>query len=149
MCGLAPPTGTGSLESGFRFMQSSTSDHGGFEQELAATDRPLRDLALWLGILGPPVLWLTQFEIVYSLVLPVCVAHSKIVLGVISLGFAAAIIGCGLIGWNGRAPVAGSPPGIRLVRHFMAVLSLMSLSLFLLVVIAQVIAIGMHSPCAI
>ena len=130
-------------------MQSSTSDHAGFEQELAATDRPLRDLALWLGILGPPVLWLTQFEIIYSLVLPVCVAHNRVVLGVISLGFAAAIIGCGLIGWNGRAPVAGAPPRIRLVRHFMAVLSLMSMSLFLLVVIAQVLAISMHSPCPI
>jgi hypothetical protein len=130
-------------------MQSSTSDHGGFEQELAATDRPLRDFALWSGILGPPFLWLTQFEIIYSLVLPVCVAHSKIVLAVISLGFAAAIIGCGLIGWNGRAPVAGSPSRIRFVRHFMGLLALMSMSLFLLVLIAQLLATAMHSPCPI
>jgi hypothetical protein len=130
-------------------MQSSTSDHGGFESELAATDRPLRDFALWLGILGPPVLWLTQFEIIYSLVLPVCVAHSRIVLAVISIAFAAAIVGCGFFGWNGRAPVAGSPPHIKFVRHFMAVLSLMSMSLFLLIVVAQVLAIAMHSPCPI
>lgn len=130
-------------------MQSSTSDHGGFEQELAATDRPLRDLALWLGILGPPVLWLTQFEIVYALVLPACVAHHRIVLAVMSLAFGAAIVSCGLLGWNGRAPVAGSLARIKFVRHFMAVLSLMSMSLFLLVVIAQVLAIAMHSPCPI
>jgi hypothetical protein len=130
-------------------MQSSTSHHAGFESELAATDRPLRDFALWLGILGPPVLWLTQFEIIYALVLPVCVAHSRIVLAVISLGFAAAIIGCGLIGWNGRAPVAGSPSRIKLVRHFMSLLSLMSMSLFLLVLIAQLLATAMHSPCPI
>jgi hypothetical protein len=130
-------------------MQSSTSDHGGFEQELAATDRPLRDFALWSGILGPPVLWLTQFEIIYSLVLPVCVAHSRIVLAGISVGFAAAIIGCGLIGWNGRAPVAGSPPRIKFVRHFMGLLALMSMSLFLLVLIAQLLATAMHSPCPI
>ncbi len=130
-------------------MQSSTSDHGGFESELAATDRPLRDFALWLGILGPPVLWLTQFEIIYSLVLPVCVAHSRIVLVVISIAFAAAIVGCGLLGWNGRAPVAGSTARIKFVRQFMAVLSLMSTSLFLLVVLAQVLAAAMHSPCPI
>jgi hypothetical protein len=130
-------------------MQSSTSDHGGFESELAATDRPLSDLALWLGILGPPTLWLTQFEIVYALVLPVCVAHDKIVLAAISIVFSAAIVGCGLLGWNSRAPVAGSPRRIKMVRHFMAVLSLMSMSLFLLVVIAQVLAIAMHSPCPI
>ena len=130
-------------------MQSSTSDHGGFESEIAATDRPLRDLALWLGILGPPVLWLTQFEIVYALVLPVCVAHHRIVLAVISVAFGAAIIACGVIGWNGRAPVPGSPPRIKFVRQFMAVLSLMSMSLFLLVVISQMLAIAMHSPCPI
>lgn len=130
-------------------MHSSTSDHGGFESELAATDRPWSDLALWLGILGPPILWLTQFEIVYALVLPACVAHHKIVLAAISIAVAAAIIGCGLLGWNGRAPVAGSPPRIKLVRHFMAVLALMSMSLFLLVVIAQMLAIAMHSPCPI
>jgi len=149
MCGLALRTGTGSPAFGFRFMQSSTSDHGGFEAELAATDRPLRDFALWLGILGPPVLWLTQFEIIYSLVLPVCVAHSRIVLLVVSIAFGAAIVGCGVLGWNGRSPVAGSPPRIKFVRHFMAVLSLMSMSLFLLVVLAQVLAAAMHSPCPI
>ena len=130
-------------------MQSSTSDHGGFEEELAATDRPLRDFALWMGILGPPVLWLTQFEIVYALVLPACVAHHRVVLALISIGFGAAMVGCGLIGWNGRAPVAGSPPRIKLVRQFMAALALMSMSLFLLVVIAQMLAIAMHSPCPI
>jgi hypothetical protein len=130
-------------------MQSSTSDHGGFESELAATDRPLRDFALWLGILGPPLLWLTQFEVIYALVLPVCVAHHKFVLALISITFGAAIVACGLIGWNGRAPVAGSPSRIKFVRHFMGLLSLMSMSLFLLVVIAQVLATAMHSPCPI
>jgi hypothetical protein len=94
-------------------------------------------------------LWLTQFEIIYSLVLPVCVAHSRIALAAISLGFAAAIIGCGVIGWNGRAPTAGSPPRIKFVRHFMGILAVMSTSLFLLVVIAQLLATAMHSPCPI
>jgi hypothetical protein len=130
-------------------MRSSTSDRTGFESELAATDRPLREFALWLGIVGPPVLWLTQFEIIYALVLPVCVAHRVIVLALISMVFAAAIIVCGIIGWNARQPVANSPPRIKGARYFMAVLSLMSMSLFLLVVIAQFIATMMNSPCPI
>src|SRR5437762_12509497 len=130
MCGLALRTGTGSPAFGFRFMQSSTSDHGGFESELAATDRPLRDFALWLVILGLPVLWLTQVEIIYSLVLPVCVARSRIVLVVISIAFAAAIVGCGLLWWAGRPPVWGSTVRVQFVRQVMAVLSLFSTSLF-------------------
>ena len=81
--------------------------------------------------------------------LPVCVAHEKTVLALISIVFGAAIVGCGLIAWNGRVPVAGSPPRIKFARHFMAVLSLMSMSLFLLVVIAQVLATAMNSPCPI
>lgn len=129
-------------------MQLSTSDHGGFENELAATDRPLRDLALWVGILGPPLLWLTQFEIVYAFVLPVCGQH-KTVLAAVSIAFGATIVGCGLIGWSGRMLVASSPRRISFVRQFMAVLSLMSMSLFLLVVIAQVLATAMNSPCPI
>jgi hypothetical protein len=46
-------------------------------------------------------------------------------------------------------PVAGFPPRIKFARHFMGLLSLMSMSLFLLVVIAQVLATAMHSPCPI
>ena len=130
-------------------MQSSTSDRTGFEAQLAATDRPLRDFALWIGILGPPFFWLVQFQIIYALVLPVCVSHRAIVLTIISIAFGAAIIVCGVVGWNGRLPVAESPPRIKFVRHFMAVLSLMSVSMFLLVVIAQTIASVMHSPCPI
>ena len=130
-------------------MQSSTSDRTGFEAQLAATDRPLRDLALWVGILGPPFFWLVQFQIIYALVLPACISHRGIVLAIISIVFGAAMIGCGVIAWNGRVPVADSPPRIKFVRHFMAVLSLMSTSMFLLVVIAQTIATPMHSPCPI
>src|ERR1051325_8237457 len=124
MCELVRRIGTGSQESGFRFMQSSTSDHAGFDRELAATDRPQRDFALWLGILGPPTLWLVQFEIVYALVLPVCVGNHVVLLALISIAFAAAIIVCGVIGWNARRPIADFPPRIKFARHFMAVLSL-------------------------
>jgi hypothetical protein len=130
-------------------MQSSTSDRTGFDAELAAADRPLRDLALWCGLLGPPALWLIQFEIIYALVLPVCIGHHKLVLYIVAVVFAAAIVICGIIGWSHRIPASGFPARIRPARLFMGVLSLMSMCMFLLVVIAQAVATAMHSPCPI
>ncbi len=130
-------------------MQSSTSDPTGFETELSETDRPLRDSALWLGVLGPPALWLIQFQIIYALVLPVCVSQHKLILFVVAILFASAIAVCGLIGWNHGLPACEVPDRIRPARRFMGILSMMSMCMFLLVVIAQAIATVMHSPCPI
>jgi hypothetical protein len=130
-------------------MSSSTSHHAGFESELAATDRPLRDFALWLGILGPPILWLTQFQTIYILVFPACGQHRNLIIIVTSLIFGVAIAICGFIGWSNRVPVADSLPRVRKTRHFMAVLSILSMSIFFVVTIAQVIAALIIPPCTI
>jgi hypothetical protein len=130
-------------------MQSSTSDRAGFEPELAATDRPLRDFALWLGILGPPVLWLTQFQTIYMLVFPACGQHRNVIIIVTSLLFGLFIPVCGFIGWSNRVPVADSPLRVKKTRQFMAVMSILSMSMFLVVTIAQLIAALMISPCPI
>jgi hypothetical protein len=130
-------------------MQSSTSDRAGFEPELAATDRPLRDFALWLGILGPPVLWLTQFQTIYMLVFPACGQHRNVLIIVASVLFGLVIAVCGFIGWSNRVPVADSPPRVKKTRHFMAVMSILSMSMFLIVTIAQLIAALIISPCPI
>jgi len=128
-------------------MQSSTSDRAGFEPELTATDRPLRDFALWLGILGPPVLWLTQFQTIYMLVFPACGQHRNVIIIVASLLFGLVIAVCGFIGWSNRVPVADSPPRVKKTRHFMAVLSILSMSIFVIVTIAEVIAALMIDAC--
>ena len=128
-------------------MQSSTLDRAGFEPELAATDRPLRDFALWLGILGPPVLWLTQFQTLYMLVFPACGQHRNVIIIVASLLFGLVIAVCGFIGWSNRVPVADSPPRVKKTRHFMAVLSILSMSIFVIVTIAEVIAALMIDAC--
>ncbi|HEY6112187.1 MAG TPA: hypothetical protein VIV62_06705 [Chthoniobacterales bacterium] len=128
-------------------MQSSTLDRAGFEPELAATDRPLRDFALWLGILGPPLLWLTQFQTVYMLVFPACGQHRNVIIIVASLLFGLVIAVCGFIGWSNRVPVADSPPRVKKTRHFMAVLSILSMSIFVIVTIAEVIAALMIDAC--
>ena len=128
-------------------MQSSTLDRAGFEPELAATDRPLRDFALWLGILGPPLLWLTQFQTIYMLVFPACGQHRNVIIIVASLLFGLVIAVCGFIGWSNRVPVADSPPRVKKTRHFMAVLSILSMSIFVIVTIAEVIAALMIDAC--
>jgi hypothetical protein len=130
-------------------MPSSTSDHAGFESELAATDRPLRDFPLWLGIVGPPLLWLTQFQTIYMLVFPACGQHRNIIIIVTSLVFSVAIAICGVIAWTNRVPVADSLVHVKRARHFMAVLSILSMSIFLIVTLAQLIAALMISPCPI
>jgi hypothetical protein len=122
-------------------------DRAGFEPELAATDRPLRDFALWLGILGPPLLWLTQFQTVYMLVFPACGQHRNVIIIVASLLFGLVIAVCGFIGWSNRVPVADSPPRVKKTRHFMAVLSILSMSIFVIVTIAEVIAALMIDAC--
>jgi hypothetical protein len=130
-------------------MPSSTSDRAGFEVELTATDRPLRDFALWIGILGPPLLWLAQFQTVYMLVYPACGNHRNLGITLTSICFAIAIAVCGWLGWSNRIPVARSLECVQKTRHFMAVLSLMSMSIFLIVLIAQTIASMMVPPCPI
>ena len=130
-------------------MPLSTSDHAGFKSELAATERPLRDFALWLGILGPPMLWLAQFQTIYMLVFPACGQHRNGVIVVASLLFGGVIAICGFIGWSNRVPVAASPPRVKRTRHFMAVLSILSMSIFLIVLIAQLIGALMIPLCPI
>jgi len=130
-------------------MPLSTSDHAGFKSELAATERPLRDFALWLGILGPPMLWLAQFQTIYMLVFPACGQDRNVVIIVASLLFGGVIAICGFIGWSNRVPVAASPPRVKRTRHFMAVLSILSMSIFLIVLIAQLIGALMIPPCPI
>jgi hypothetical protein len=130
-------------------MPSSTSDHAGFESKLAAPARPLRDFVLWLGILGPPLLWLVEFQTVYMLVYPACGRGRNAIIGVSMFLFAIAIAACGIIGWSNRVAVVESPARVKKTRHFMAVLSLMSMSIFLIVLTAQAIAALMVPPCPI
>ena len=112
-----------------------------------ALDRPLRDLGLWLGMVGPAVLWLIQFQILYMLVYPACDTQKKIMLHLTSFGFAIVIAALGiwpLLTW--RRTNDGQSKAMR-TRRFMAGVGIMTVSLFLLAVIAQWIAAIIVDPC--
>ena len=55
------------------------------------------DFYAWLGILGPPTLWLINFQIIYARVMPACASGTKIGLLISSIVFLALIVGC--VGW--------------------------------------------------
>jgi hypothetical protein len=100
------------------------------------------DFVAWIGMLGPPVVWLTYFEIVYSRVMPACTNGTKTGLFVASVICLGLIAGCGFLATQGQAQ-----PGEKGARRFMGHVGLMTSSLFALVTIAQTIAIFIMDPC--
>jgi hypothetical protein len=114
-----------------------------------ATDRPLRDFGLWVGIVGPPSLWLIQFQSVYMLVYPACGTGRTANIGLTCAAFFLAIGALGIYphtNWK-RNRTAQNPIGRT--RRFMSIVGLMTTALFLLVVIAQWIAGILIDPCTI
>ena len=106
----------------------------------ATDDSKLRgDIAGLLGMLGPPALWLINFQIIYARVMPACASGTKIGLLISSIIFLALIAGCGFLAF-GDVGATGA-------RKFMAQVGLMSTGLFALVTIAQTIATLMMDAC--
>ena len=101
------------------------------------------DFYAWLGILGPPTIWLTNFEIIYARVLPACAIKSNVWLIIVSLISLALIAGCGFLAIR----ELGGPTENK-VRRFMGHVGVMSASLFALVTIAQIIAMLLMDPCS-
>jgi hypothetical protein len=100
------------------------------------------DFYAWLGMLGPPTIWLTNFEIIYARVLPACAIKSNIWLIISSLVCLTLIVGCGFAQRESGADAENR------TRRFMAHVGWMSASLFALVTIAQIIAMLIMEPCS-
>jgi hypothetical protein len=101
------------------------------------------DFNAWLGMLGPPTIWLTNFEIIYARVLPACAIKSNIWLIISSLICLAVIAGCGFLAIRELAT-----PAENKSRRFLGHVGVMSASLFALVTIAQIIAMLLMDPCS-
>ncbi|HEY0368369.1 MAG TPA: hypothetical protein VGC85_02115 [Chthoniobacterales bacterium] len=98
------------------------------------------DAVAWLGMLGPPLIWIFNFEVIYAGVLSACEAKHNVVLMICSLGTLALIAGCAVLS---RREIKSD----NQARHFMAQVGLMSAALFALVTIAQTIAMFIMDPC--
>ena len=106
--------------------------------------------ALWLGIIGPPIIWLMQFEVKYALSgtgrrethMPALIATSIIA--------AALVLFLAYVSARERRLAPSSPldakAGVTARNRFMATLGLMSCALFLLLIIAQFIADFYFTP---
>jgi NADH:ubiquinone oxidoreductase subunit 4 (subunit M) len=97
------------------------------------------DLYAWIGMLGPPALWLINFQIIYARVMPACASGTKIGLLISSVIFLALIVGCGFLAF-GELGATGA-------RRFMAHVGLMTTAMFALVTVAQTIATLMIDAC--
>ena len=111
------------------------------------------DLGLWTGVLGPPIIWLAHFQIIYTLVGYVCMKHSHVTMHLTSGITLAITIGCALLSWSLLKPPPSEEPGNQPIEtvparpRFMALIGIMSGTMFSLVVIAQWIAAFMIDPC--
>jgi hypothetical protein len=105
--------------------------------------QPRATLALWLGIVGPPLIWLTQFEIKYALAGSTrAFSHGVLVAsGLLSLAAVGALFVMSLRHTRtANASPLDRATGIVGRIHFMAVLGLMFGGLFFLLIAAQSVA---------
>ena len=101
-----------------------------------------RFAAAWIGVLGPPIIWLFQFEINYALVPFACANALRWPIYMVTLIALALAAGCGLMSWRTRA-ANDAPEYIRFMGLGGAVLA----TGFSLVIIAQGIAGIVLEPC--
>jgi hypothetical protein len=110
-----------------------------------------RAIALqWFGILGGPLAWLLQFIVNYALVRRACIAHSTTALHVVSALFLLVVIAAGIVSLLGflKARQQFTSEDEAAARpHFLALLGLLTSSLYTLGIIMQVIASFVWSPC--
>jgi hypothetical protein len=105
---------------------------------------------LWAGILGPPIIWLTQFEVKYALAgTGNSPAHGPALIATSVVAFALILLLTYLAARERR--LAGESPldeaGGRVLRiRFMSTLGFLNGLMFLLVVVAQAIADFYFSP---
>jgi hypothetical protein len=98
-------------------------------------------LALWLGFLAAPLIWFMNLQINYMLVPWVCVTGHRFSLFLVTLGALLLVASGGLVAWRAWQQTGWQWPdgagGIIPRSRFLAVLGLLSSSLFFLVILAQ------------
>lgn len=107
--------------------------------------------ALWLGVLGPPVLWLAQFQTNYTLVPWVCAHGHRWTITAVNLAALVVAALLALLSWrNWKTAGVQWPSRARDTAtrtRFLSVLGLMSGALFFLAIVAQSLAPLWIDPC--
>lgn len=101
-------------------------------------------LAQWVGVVGPPLIWLMQFEAKYALAGNVSGSRGHMAMVIVGLVGLVLTGSCGLIAYRSWH-FADTSPLDRFVQtgertRFMGALGLLNTALFVLVTITQILA---------
>ncbi len=108
---------------------------------------PRVDRGLWLGFYGPPILWLTQFQALYTWSRWACGTRHREVLPL--LCGAGVALGLTLLLTSARRYRRYAEVGSGSSRNrFLAQLGLMGSGVFMLLIAVQGVAVILITPCA-
>ncbi len=106
-------------------------------------------LSLWIGLLGPPILWLIQFQLNYSLVPYAAITGNTLVLPGSAAGFLLLSLACGirpLASWHAQREAEKKSGVARQCRQFIALIAIGMVAIFSSVIAWQGIAALSISP---
>jgi hypothetical protein len=110
-----------------------------------------RDLALWIGILAGPIVWLLSLEANFALVPWACVFQAKLALHIVSIVALILAASAGVLAWrqwkNLGKEWPGSGGGALPRSRVMAVGGVLMSAMFFLVILAQAMPTVLLSAC--
>lgn len=110
-----------------------------------------REVALWAGVLAPPLAWLLVLQASYSLVTTDCQRARPLLLQGLMIA-ALALLGAGtLAAWRSWRALRGEPASLESDgpgrARFMALFGLVESAFFTLVILATFLATFILEPC--
>ena len=122
------------------------------EEKAEPDETNLGKPALWAGIIGAPMVWLTQFLICYALVPYVCHTRKFFSLHLTTIIALILVAGAGVLCWrewkdSGEESPQSEDGGRLGSARLAAVVGLLSSALTFLLIVAQGIATFMVDPC--
>jgi hypothetical protein len=115
-------------------------------------DAPPGAAPMWIGLAGPPILWLINFQISYALV-PWCCSHGhRWWIHLSNALFLLLTIACGVVGWRDHSQTSADLEakrvgGIAGARRLMIMMGIAGCVLFSLIILLQGIAGFVIDPC--
>lgn len=110
-----------------------------------------RNLALWIGVLGGPIIWLTSFEARFALAPWACTFQNKWALYGVAIAALILCLGCALISFREWRSVGAQEPtpdaGPVPRSNFLAILGIVTSCGTAMIVVAQSIPEFMLGAC--
>jgi hypothetical protein len=108
--------------------------------------------AQWAGVLGPPIIWALRFGLNYAMMPLACAADAALLLHAANAIAVLALLALTFVALRfRRVPDEAAAVDTELHRRtrFMGLFGLMSAALFLVVIIAESLAVLMIDPCLV